>query len=105
MLSLGRALTGATLVTRVPTGDRSGWDAEDSTQTLTGALVTAPKATGVLSTRTGRAAAGAMVTVPEAPTPAGGAAPAGSVRPAGIPLGGSAAAAALPFREQRREEA
>lgn len=66
-------------------GDRRGWDAVDSTQTLTGALVTAPKATGVLSTRTGRAAAGAMVTVPEAPTLAGGAAPVGSVRPAGIP--------------------
>lgn len=59
------------MVTKVPMGDRRGWDAVDSTQTLTGALVTAPKATGVLSTRTGRAAAGAMVTVPEAPTLAG----------------------------------
>lgn len=57
----------------------------DSTLTLTGALVTASSATGVLSTRTGRAPAGAMVKVPEALTPAWGAAPAGSVRPAGIP--------------------
>lgn len=73
------------MVTRVPTGDRRGWDTVDSTQTLTGALVTAPKATGVLSTRTGRVPEGAIVTVPEALTPAGGAAPAGSVRPAGIP--------------------
>lgn len=73
------------MVTRVPTGDRRGWDTVGSTQTLTGALVTAPRGTGVLSTRIGRAPAGAMVKVPEALTPAGEAAPAGSVRPAGIP--------------------
>lgn len=84
-LSLVTVLTGATLVTRVPTGDRRGWDAVDSTQTLTGALVTAPRATGVLSTRTGRAPAGAIVTVPEAPPTTGGAAPDDSLRPAGIP--------------------
>lgn len=56
-----------------------------STHTLTGALVAAPRGTGVLSTRSGRAPAGAMAKVPEALTPAGEAAPAGSVRPAGIP--------------------
>lgn len=73
------------MVTRVPTEDRRGWDTVGSMQTLTGALVTAPRGTGVLSTRSGRAPAGAMVKVPEALTPAGEAAPAGSVRPAGIP--------------------
>lgn len=73
------------MVTRVPMGDRRGWDTVDSTMALTGALVTAPSATGVLSTRTGRAPAGAMVKVPEALTAVWGAAPAGSVRPAGIP--------------------
>lgn len=74
----------------------------DSTQTLTGALVTAPKATEVLSTRTGRVPEGAIVTVPEALTPAGGAAPAGSVRPAGIPrwISGSCDAA-VPGAEAR----
>lgn len=90
------------MVTRVPTGDRRGWDTVDSTQTLTGALVTAPKATGVLSARTGTVPAGAIVTVPEALTPAGGAAPAGSVRPAGIPrwISGSCDAA-VPGAEAR----
>lgn len=73
------------MVTRVPTGDRKGWDTVDSTTALTGALVTAPSATGALSTRTGSAPAGAMVKVPEALTPGWGEAPAGSVRPAGIP--------------------
>lgn len=85
LLSLGRALTGATLVTKVPTGDRRGWDTVGSTETLTGALVTAPTAMEVLPTRAGRAPAGAPVRVPEELTPAGGTAPAGSVRPADIP--------------------
>lgn len=83
--SLGRAVTGTTLVTRVPTGAGRGWGATDSTQTPTGALVTGPRATGVLSTRTGSAATGAMVTAPEALETTGAAAPAGSVRPAGMP--------------------
>lgn len=78
-------MTGTTLVTRVPTGAGKGWGATDSTQTLTGALVTGPRATGVLSTRTGSAATGAMVTAPDALETTGAAAPAGSVRPAGMP--------------------
>ena len=73
------------MVTKVPTGGRRGWDTVDSTQTLTGALVTAPRAMEVLPTRAGRAPAGAPVRVPEELTAAGGTAPAGSVRPADIP--------------------
>lgn len=81
-------MTGTTLVTSVPTGDGRGWGATDSTQTLPGgALVTGPRALGVLSTRTGSAAAGAMLTVPEALATTGAAAPGGSVRPAGMPSG------------------
>lgn len=90
------------MVTTVPTGGRGGCDAVDSTQTLTGAFVTAPKASAAPSTRTGRVPAGAMLTGPEALTPAGGAAPAGSVRPAGIPrwISGSRGAA-VPGAEAR----